>query len=316
LVGSYVRWRAAIDAGETRRVTWVAGDQPILIEDVVTTTKLKLNPSDLDYVSLSYGPGFERDVWAAASQYPLTPGANRMILIRDADKLTRWGQLDLWMKNTRSLPGVYLVFVSERPEQLTDKKGVPAHLAGLRAPRGFLVRATGLSEDDAIAWVRARSTLDTELARYLLTRTGGNLAAAAAVCAKLALFEQGAGSATINALVAESPAHDFTDNLIAGDKRQALLNLPDLNHSDRIKAVALLDSRLDLLERLHRMKMAGQSWREVTGISPFLLKQYMPHARNYDPDTCTHRRQVLAVLDNVLRHGTDVGVMEAMTALW
>lgn len=315
-VGSWRQWRTAIDAGELRRVTWVSGDQPVLIEEVVATTKLKLAPTDLDYVSLSYGPGYDREVWAAANQYPLTPGANRMVLVRDADKLTRWAQLDAWLKQTRTLPGVYLVFVSDKPEQLTDKKGVPAHLAALRAPRGFLVRAAGLSEDDAIAWVQARSTLDTELARYLLTRTGGNLAAAAAVCAKLALFEQGAGSATINALVAESPSDDFTDNLIAGDKRRALLNLPDLNHPDRIKAVALLDSRLDLLERLHRMKVAGQSWREVSGISPFLLKQYMPHARNYDPDTCTHRRQVLAVLDNVLRRGTDAGVMEALVALW
>lgn len=315
-MGSFAQWRTAIDAGDLRRVTWVAGDQPVLIEDVIVTTKTKLNPSDLDYVSLSFGPNFDREVWAAANQFPLTPGANRMILVRDADRLTRWGQLDAWLKNTRTLPGVYLVFVSERPEQLTGKKGVPPHLAALRAPRGFLVRAAGLSEDDAVAWVRSRSGLDSELARYLLTRTGGNLTAAAAVCAKLALFEQGAGSATINALVAESPSDDFTDNLIAGDKRKALLNLPDLSHTDRIKAVALLDSRLDLLERLHRMKVAGQSWREVSGVSPFLLKQYMPHARSYDSDTCTHRRQALAVLDDVLRRGINDGVMEALIALW
>jgi DNA polymerase III delta subunit len=277
---------------------------------------MKLNPSDLDYVSLSCGPDFEREVWSAANQFPLTPGANRMVLVRDADKLTRWSQLDAWLSRTRNLPGVYLVFVSDKPEQLTGKKGVPAHLAGLRAPRGFLVRAGGLSEDDAIAWVRRRSTLDTELAGYLLTRTGGNLAAAAAVCAKLALFEQGAGSATINALVAESPSADFTDHLIAGDKRKALLSLPDLDHTDRIRAVALLDSRLDLLQRLHRMKIAGQSWREASGISPFLLRLYMPHARSYDPDACTHRRQVLAVLDDVLRRGIDNGVMQALIALW
>jgi DNA polymerase III delta subunit len=277
---------------------------------------MKLNPSELDYVSLSYGPDFEREVWSAANQFPLTPGANRMVLVRDADKLTRWSQLDTWLSRTRSLPGVYLVFVSDKPEQLGTKKGVPAHLAGLRAPRGFIVRACGLSEDDAVAWVKARSNLDTTLAKYLLTRTGGNLGAAAAVCAKLALFEQGAGSATINALVAESPSDDFTDQLIAGDKRRALLSLPDLNHTDRIKAIALLDSRLDLLERLHRMKLAGHSWRETSGISPFLVRQYVPHAHSYDPDTCTRRRQVLAVLDDVLRRGIDNGVIEALVALW
>lgn len=282
----------------------------------MTTTKNMLNPSELDYVSLAHGPNFDREVWGAANQYPLTPGANRMILIRDADKLTRWNQLDAWMGHTRNLPGVYLVFVSDKPEQLSSKKGVPAHLAGIRAPRGFLVRACNLSEADALAWVQRRSTLSTELAQYLLTRTGGNLAACAAVCAKLALFEQGAGSATINALVAESPPDDFTDSLIAGRKRQALLALPDLDHQDRIRAVALLDSRLDLLEQLHRMQVAGQSWREATGVSPFLLRHYMPHARNFDTAACTHRRQVLAVLDDVLRRGVDDGVMHALVATW
>jgi DNA polymerase III delta subunit len=315
-VGSWRQWRTAVDAGDLRRVTWVAGDQPVLVEEVVATTRSKLNPSDLDYVSLSYGPAFEREVWAAANQFPLTPGANRMVLVRDADKLTRWGQLELWLKNTRALPGVYLVFVSDKPEQLGTNKGVPAHLAAIRAPRGFIVRATGLNEDDAVAWVQSRSNLDTTLAKYLLTRTGGNLTDAAAVCAKLALFDQGAGSATINALVAESSSDDFTDNLIAGDKRRALLGLPDLDHTDRIRAIALLDSRLDLLERLHRMKIAGRSWREASGISPFLLRQYMPHANGYDPDTCTHRRQVLAVLDDVVRRGINDGVLEALVALW
>jgi DNA polymerase III delta subunit len=282
----------------------------------VATTKNILNPSDLDYISLSYGPSFDREVWGAANQFPMTAGANRMILIRDADKLTRWQQLDDWMSRTRSLPGVYLVFVSDKPEQLSGKKGAAAHLASIRAPRGFLVRAGNLSEDDAIAWVRRRSTLDTELARHLLTRTGGNLTACAAVCTKLALFEQGAGSATINALVAESPPEDFTDSLIAGQKRQALLALSDLDHTDRIRVVALLDSRLDLLERLHRMQVAGQSWREAAGISPFLMRQYLPYARNYDVATCTHRRQVLAVLDDVLRRGVDDGVLHALVALW
>jgi DNA polymerase III delta subunit len=315
-VGSFGQWRAAVDAGDLRRVTWVAGDQAVLIEEVVSTTKKMLNPSDLDYISLSYGPGFEQAVWSEANQFPLTPGANRLIVIRDANKLTRWNQLAAWMTRTRSLPGVYLVFVSDKPEQLAGKKGVPAHLSCIRAPRGFIVRACGLPEDDAVAWVCRRGNLDPSLAKYLLTRTGGNLAAAAAVCTKLSLFAQGAGSATIDALVAESPCDDFTEDLIAGRKRHALLSLPDLNHTDRIRAIALLDSRLDLLATLHRMQAAGQGWRDAGPISPFLLRQYLPHARNYDTDACTHRRQVLAVLDDVLRRGADDGVMHALVALW
>lgn len=319
-MGSYSQWRAAIDAGDLRRVTWVAGDQHVLIEEVVDTTKNKLNLSPMDYVSLSFSSTFDRDVWAAANQYPLNPGSNRMILIRDAEKLTRWHQLDAWLTRTRTLPGVHLVFVSNETDLPTHtvggKKTLKPHVAGLKAPRGSLVKCTMPAEADALAFVRRRAPLDEGTARYLLTRTGGNLAAAAAVCAKLTLFQQRPGAATINALVAETPAAGFTDNLIALNKRQALLNLTGLHPSEQIKLIALLDSRLDLLERLHRIQIAGQSWRDATGINPFLLRQYMPHARHYDTASCTHRRRVLAVIDDALRTGARDGVFEALVSLW
>lgn len=319
-MGTYAQWRTAIDSGELRRVTWICGDQHVLIEEVVDTVKDKLNPSPLDHVSLSFSPTFERDVWAAANQYPLNPGSNRMILIRDADRLTRWQQLEAWLTRTRTMPGVYLVFVSNEPDlpthTLAGKKVLKPHVAALRAPRGSLVKCTMPAEADALAFVRRRAPLDDSTARYLLTRTGGNLGAAAAVCAKLRLFEQAAGAATINALVAEAPAADFTDNLIALDKRQALLSLTGLADAELIRLIALLDSRLDLLERLHRIQIAGQSWRDVSGVNPFLLRRYMPHARHYDAAGCTRRRRVLAVVDDALRTGARDGVFEALTALW
>lgn len=316
LVGSWAQWRAAIDAGELRRVTWAAGES-VLIDEVIDTTRARLRPSELDYLSFSYGPDFDRDVWAAANQYALSPGANRMIVIRDADKLTRFEQLGNWLSRTRSLPGVYLVFVSDKPEQLTAKKGVPEHLSAVRAPRGFLVRCFGLSEPDAIAWIRRRCvTLDNATAGYLLTRTGGDLSAAAAAAAKLALFDQKAGSATIDALVNEMVSQDFTEHLIALNKRQSILSLSALDTAGRVTAIALLDSRLDLLERLHRMQMSGQSWREAPGISPFLMRRYQPHARHYDPDSCLRRRRVLAILDDAIRQGAGTGVMESLVALW
>jgi DNA polymerase III delta subunit len=319
-IGSYTQWRVAADAGDLRRVTWVAGDQPILIEEVVDTTKKLLNVTDLDYVSLSYSTNYDREVWAHANQFSLTPGANRMILIRDAEKLTRWAHLEQWLGRTRQLPGVYLVFVTNEPDlpmhTVGGKKTLKPHVAALKAPRGSLVRCTQPNEADSVAWVCRRSRLDETIAKYLLTRTGGNLAATAAVCAKLELFAQKAGSATINALVQETPDTDFTDSLVALDKRRALLNIDALQVEDNFTLTALLDSRLDLLQKLHRMQIAGQSWREASGINPFLQRQYMPYARHYDPAACSRRRRVLAVIDDALRSGARDAVLHALVALW
>lgn len=274
----------------------------------------------MDYVSFSFEPGFERAVWAEVNQFPFEPGANRLIVIRDADKLTRWEQLSAWLSRARYLPGVYLIFVSDQHDFPStgsgNKKTLKPHVAQLKAPKGYLVRCTMPGEADAIAWIKTRATVSDDVAAHLLTRTGGNLDQAAAVCAKLALFEQAAGAATIDALVEEAPAAGFTDNLIAGNKRHALVNLNSIRPDEYFGTIALLDSRLDLLNKLNRIQIAGKGWRESVGINPFLLRQYMPYAREYDASVCTHRRRVLAAIDHVLRSGARTAVMQALVASW
>lgn len=319
-MATFSQWRTAIDAGDLRRVTFVAGDQPVLIEEVIDTTREKLAVGDLDYVSLSHTSTFDRDVWAQANQYSLTPGVNRLVLIRDAEKITRWQPLHQWLTRTRAMPGVYLLFVSGEPDlphiTVAGRKVLKEYVAQLKAPRGFVVRCSTPPEADAIGWLRRRCRLDDSAARHLLTRTGGNLAAAAAVCAKLTLFPQTAGPAAIDALVTETPAADFSDSLIALDRRKALLAAQSLRHEEAFKVIALLDSRLDLLARLHRIQAAGQSWRDVSGVSPYLQRLYLPHARHYDSGACLRRRRVLALADDALRSAARVGVLETLVALW
>lgn len=319
-IATHRQFRAAIDAGDLRRATWVAGDQPVLIEDVIDTTRRLVAPGPGDYISLTHTSTFDRDVWAHAHQYPMTPGATRLILVRDADKLTRWDQLDLWLSRTRQLPGVYLLLVSGEPDLpwagTGSKRTLKPHVAGLKAPRGYLVRCTQPSEDDAVAFIRSRSSLDHTHARHLLTRTGGNLAAAAAVCTKLALFEQSANTEILNALTTEQSSAGYTEHLIALDKRQAMNCAQNLPADDYFRIIALLDSRLDLLHKLNRTQIAGQTWRDTTGINPFLQRRYQPHARHYDATACARRRRILALADDVLRNGARTGVLELIASLW
>lgn len=319
-MGTYTQFHTAARAGDFRRVTWICGDQPVLIEEVIDTIRDHLRPSELDRLTLHSGPTFDRDVWATANQHLLNPGSNRMILIRDADRLTRWDQLTLWLTRTRQLPGVYLVFVSNDTDlpasNVNGRKTLKPHIAQIKAPRGSLVRCTLPTEADTLAWIRRRATMDDHTARYLLTRTGGNLTAAAAVCAKLNLFDTTAGKASIDALVNETPAADLADSLIAADRRRALLAADRVTERDLHRLIALLDSRLDLLQQLHRNLAQGSSWRDNQGINPYLVRQYQPYARDYDPRTCARRRRVLAVIDDAIRNGAHIGLVEALIALW
>lgn len=255
----------------------------------------------------------EADIWAQVFQIQLVAGSTRLIVIRNAEKLKQWHRLDTWLGFTRQIPGIYLVFVSNETT-LGVKGAMPAHLSGFKAPRGSAVKCSLPKEEDALAWVRRRAGLDDSTARHLLTRTGGNLTVAAQVCAKLALFAGQAGTATIDALVQESPAADFSDSLIALDRKRALLCIPDLSW-EASKLIALLDSRLDVLHTLHRAQIAGHGWRD-SSVNPYLARKYLPHARHYDTQKCAYRRRVLAVVDDALRSGAHDGVFEALVALW
>ncbi len=303
--------------GDVRRVTWVCGDQRVLVEEVVDTIRERLAPGPLDYISVSYSNTFDRDVWAAASQYPLNPGSNRLIVVRDAEKLARPQRITDWLCHTRRLPKVYLLFVSNDSVLPGKKNELTNWAKALRAPRGHLVRCSTLSPEAAVAWARRRSAgLDDSAATYLLTRTGGDLATVAGVCAKLNLFAGRVSAATIDQLCAESPQQDLADNLLAGKKKLALLCLPGLSEQDSLGLLSLLDSRIDLLHSLHRHQSAGRSWRDIQGISPFLIRQYMPLARDYDTARCSQRRRALASTEEALRAGARTGVLEGLIALW
>lgn len=310
-----------MDGGEVRRVTWVCGDQRVLVEEVVDTIRRLLAPSALDYIPLYASESAEGHIWAEANQYPLNPGSNRLVLVRQAEKLTRWDRLQSWMTRTRQLPGVYLLLVSNEtdlPYATAGGKraGLKPHIAAIKAPRGSLVKCSMPNEADALAWVQRRSQLDDAAARHLLTRCGGDLATAAAVCAKLAVFGGRASTATIDAMCTERPAASFVDSLLALNKKQALLAVPDLAEREAAMLIGLLDSRLDLLQALHRIHNSGQSLRDLNGINPFLARQYLPIARHYEPSRCVYRRRVLAVIDDALRSGARDAVWEALVALW
>jgi len=320
-VGTYNQWRTSTAGGELRRVTWVCGEESVLVEEVVDTIAATLRVSQLDHVRLTAGQHTDADIWAAANQYPLSPHAPRLILVRDADLITHWRPLAAWVAAGRTLPHSHLVLVSAQPDlpyRTVDgaRAGLPPHLELVKA-KGRIVRCATPNERDAIAWARRRAPgLTDTTAAHLLTRVGGDLAAAAAVCAKLDLFDGQPATATIDSLCELAPADTLVDSLLALRKADALTSVAALSDRDYLKTVGLLESRLDLLGSLWRSVRIGLSARDITGQPAFLVHHYLPMAKHYDPPRCTYARRLLAVFDEAIRTGARVGALEALVALW
>ncbi len=318
---NYALWKAAADKGEVRRATFVCGDQSVLVEEVVDTTRRQLGAGDLNYVVVSAGRVPDREVWAAVGQYPLDQTSNRLVVVRDAHRVKHWDPLTSWLTTARQAPHNYLLLVSgqdDLPTKMVDGKKVLAdHVDAIRSARGRLVRCGRPNEADSVAWVRARSkVLDDETANYLLHRVGGDLSAAADAAAKIALFDRLPSTQIIDLLCEPAPAESFVDCVIARNKTEALLAAQTVPDSERGRMFALLDARLDLLASLYRATRAGLSQREIRDVPVFLIRKLMPYARHYDPHRCAFDRRLLAVLEGRHRSGIRVGVLEQLVALW
>jgi len=319
-MSNYTQWRAAANKGEVKRVTWVCGDQDVLVNEVIDTTYALLGITDLTYRSLTAGIDSDRVIWATAHQYPPTPGTASLITVRAADRIKNWKPLSAWLDAYRQLTGIHLLFISNLPDFPNTpgpgKRPVPQPHIELIRDRGRIIRCSTPNAQDIITWVQSHSNLTKETANHLLMRVGGNLTIAATVLNKLALFDAQASNAAIDALVETIPAQTFTDLLLALDKPAALTTAPDLTDRDLLAAFTLLDSRLDTLKILWDAANTGTSLRNITGVSPFLARQYQQHARHYHPSRVAYDRRVLAVCDSVLRRGARVGVAETLVALW
>ncbi len=313
-MATYPQWRTAADRGEVRRITYVYGDQRVLAAEVIDTVRTLVNPGELDLVTIEAKAGGTA-IWDAAHQYPLTADAPRLILVRDAHNLptSAWGGLTSWLETTRRLPGVHLLFDHREAEV---KKA--AHIETLKAKPRLVqfVQCRALNSDDAIAWVRRRARLDATTAWHLLERLGGDLAAAQAVCAKLALFDKAPHTGVIDALCDEVPGRSFVDELVAGNKTRALHSLTGMSTGDRIGAIGALSRELEQLALLRKALMVEERPRAVPGVHPFAIARLRPYAKHYDPKRVAYLHKLLAVVDDAHRCGARDGVVEALVCLW
>lgn len=94
-----------------RRLTYVCGNQAALREEVIDAARVLLDVNDLNFESLSADSDKPHKIWAAINQYPTNFTERRLVLVREADKLTKTEQLADWLKS-RHIPNVHVVMAS------------------------------------------------------------------------------------------------------------------------------------------------------------------------------------------------------------
>lgn len=305
-------------------MTWVCGSERVLVEQVVDHVRKHLDVADIDYISMVGGVDKDRDIWAAANQYPTDPTAKRLVLVRNAEKITRWKPLEGWIAASRTIPTLHLLFVSEEHDfpyvKTPEGKNVElkTHAEAIKN-RGRIIRCSPPAEEDQYTWLKQFGNLSDDTAKYLLTRVAGDLVAAKGAVLKASMFQGEITPSVVDVMVLPEPGDAFVLELLALRKDRAINSVVGVAEKDISKTIGILDSRLEVLGKLHRLQRERKTAKDIIvsgAVNQFLVRMLIPYASTYDQSKRLHCRRVLAAADDAYRSGARTGILETVTALW
>jgi hypothetical protein len=320
-VATFAQWQRA--GCPAKRITWVCGPERVLADDVTDSVRAALLPPlQMPWLYFA-GIEPERDIWAACAVIP-SPGEQRLVIVRDAHKLRRPGELVPLVKAGREAAGTSLLFVSGETdfprERDGDGKNVLApHLAAIRDSRyGQLIRCVPPKDDDLLDWVaRCWPGLGRNAAWRLLEAAHVDLGAVRAAGAK-AVATGLTDQKYIPVLCEPPPGGAFAELLIRGD-RAAALAAARTGQVPLGPAIGLLDSRLGTLAAIRDGQRRGLEDKDIAGrfgVPRFLISTYRDVAHAYGPARVRACRELLAAADAAWRTGGDRGVAEVLAASW
>lgn len=332
-MASFGQWRQS-NGGHpaSKRVTWICGSEPVLVEHVLDYLRADIGAKTEDSASFAIGQDPEAKIWAEANQFPLTDGAKRLVVIRHAQRIQDWAPLLSWLEVAgRVLPATHLILVSDDADldyaqaakASPKERPLKPHLAAVQAKGALVVcnlpKLSTAAGVVALAWVHSMVTIHDDVAKHLITRTGGDLGAINNVCAKLRLFKSPPSTAIIDALVEERPGELFVDALVLLDKALALDALSSIRETEYAWTIGDLDELLTALEEIAILSRRGVGIGVIAEAGPGYRRindKFGAVAANYDAGRVTRTRRVLAEADQLVRQGARVGVMEALVLQW
>lgn len=313
-MATYAQWRRSFS--KAPKVTWVCGDQSILIQEIVSVIKNNLLVSDTDIYHFYLTDDEESDTWRELNSLSLDYRSSRLTIIHNSQLIKDFSSFERVCNSKQDIGN--FIFISDeldfprhrpRPDQkLGDLK---AHIK-LAQSRGSIVRCSTLTENECIKWaIRLNKKVPSEILKYLTQSANYDLRLIRDVCVKLSWLEvKSISRKTIDSLLSNTSG-DFVDSLIFGNKASALSAIHQLEDSEPLGCVRLLDSRLDLLHSINESLITG-----ATQKYDFLTRKYKDIANMYDASRRSKNKKLLTVIEDSLLAGSNEAVLESLVALW
>lgn len=311
-----------------RRLTYVCGNQPALREEVIDAVRVLLDVNDLNFESLSADTDKPQKIWASINQYPTNFTERRLVLVREADRLTKTDQLHDWLKS-RHIPNVHVVMASSQYSWPEDRDPKTREL--MMKSAGAIYVQCNLPKSDptktAVEIITNWAPISRDVAAHLADRAGHDMARIRDVCRWLKLFKGEITPQHVDSLIQRTVTETFVDSLTQLDRGTAAEVAQELDSNMQHRTIGQLSQRLTILEQINRSMqhalartpdqnkfgIAQSETAKHSGVPITEVKKYWSSAKHYDPPAVMHRTALLARADTTLGKP---GVMELLAMQW
>lgn len=310
---------------EPKQFYWISGPELILIDEIVFTVRKYLRPSPWNSSSIILGDSTEKEMWNTIEQHPID-NEKRLVVVRNAEEIKDTDRLLRVLVNRMTNPLTHVIFISnEEPPRIPvedNKTVLPEYLAAFSGARGSIIECkpfTAATAKHAVTWVISKVQMRAGVAGHLLERADGNMRLVRDLLVKLSVFSEEPTISAINDLLSEQPRDNFVDALLSLDKKTALQALERLPESEYSRVIGLLDARLDFAGIVHDMLVERKTEKEIAraaGNKAFLVPTVARVAKHYDSTRRAQIRNLLTQVDDNLRAGARIAIMENIVNDW
>lgn len=324
-MATYLEFLNKIEDGRPKRLYWLCGTEFLLRELAVERIKSAVGAEEMNYETLTMSDADASEVWDALFVDPVDPKARRLIVVREAQRITKFDTALLWLKDskirTSGKPGPTVVFVSsdaEWPkEQHAEFRERVMASTTAQYVQCSMPRETGETRGAEI--IQQWGDISDTEARRLYRRSGGDMGRAFNTMRKGAYFNRPVEGQLLTALSPPNPQDDLVESLLNMEKKRAVAALPDLPREEQPRVVGRLAANLDLLARLEPHAGSKTSLREIAsrlGVSEQWVRMLIPKLKFYPRRQTLRRVELLMTVDEALQRGVRQNTMEVLIAAW
>lgn len=302
VIANYNQWLQRYP--ENKRLMYICGKEKILVNEVYKRELESRTFNDWDFVIMN-GTDKVADIDAALNQF-----GDRLIVIKDADKINDWDFVIEWTKS-RYMRNTSLICVGNEVKPQTKESKYRPFIE-----KGRFVECRSLNQDQILEMISHRGNFSSGAINALYEVCSGEVSK---ILNEINKFNYLDGEITKNLVLSHVVNEDSNFIHALFEKGNTLQVAKSINDKNLPLIIGTIEYNLTsmLLIIRHRNKQLNfRELAEITNIPVFLVGKFFHWSKGITQETIFKRLKLLANLDVSYRKGNIVGAIERFLIMW